>query len=264
MYFSLLESRMGAFHIFMLGWSFVRLSWAVFHWVLLLCVEAPPPARNAIRPGTWSSAPRAPTSTNSVKNLHTGCGPQLLRLNAPGVAVGRGSLPQGKGTQASMKTLPFSSRGVPVFRGIKLVATAHPEVLQGVHFPVTPVARNFPATCLAALERDKPGRGRSTDVKASPAGPAEQDRFALGRNYVEHGPAEFNNPTPKQPLIFLKPPSSLVLAPDDPVVPAPGCWAAWIFERRALPSSFRKNAPSLRDGDDVRPYIAGYTCLKRR
>src|SRR6267143_1310414 len=39
MNFSLLESRMGAFHIFMLGgitYGFV----AVFHWVFLLCVEA--------------------------------------------------------------------------------------------------------------------------------------------------------------------------------------------------------------------------------
>ena len=39
MNFSLLESRMGAFHIFMLGgitYGFV----AVFHWVVLLCAEA--------------------------------------------------------------------------------------------------------------------------------------------------------------------------------------------------------------------------------
>jgi hypothetical protein len=39
MYFSLLESRMGAFHVFMLGgvsYGFV----AVFHWVFLLCAEA--------------------------------------------------------------------------------------------------------------------------------------------------------------------------------------------------------------------------------
>ena len=38
-HFSLLESRMGAFHIFMLGavsYGFV----AVFHWVFLLCAEA--------------------------------------------------------------------------------------------------------------------------------------------------------------------------------------------------------------------------------
>jgi hypothetical protein len=39
MHFSLLESRMGAFHVFMLGaisYGFV----AVFHWVFLLCAEA--------------------------------------------------------------------------------------------------------------------------------------------------------------------------------------------------------------------------------
>jgi hypothetical protein len=39
MNFSLLASRMGAFHIFMLGgitWCFV----AAFHWVCLICVEA--------------------------------------------------------------------------------------------------------------------------------------------------------------------------------------------------------------------------------
>jgi hypothetical protein len=39
MNFSLLESRMGAFHIFMLGgitYCFV----AVFHWVFLFCAEA--------------------------------------------------------------------------------------------------------------------------------------------------------------------------------------------------------------------------------
>jgi hypothetical protein len=39
MYFSLLESRMGAFHVFMLGtvsYGFV----AVLHWVFLLCAEA--------------------------------------------------------------------------------------------------------------------------------------------------------------------------------------------------------------------------------
>ena len=39
MHFSLLESRMGAFHIFMLGAVSYGLV-AVFHWVFLLCAEA--------------------------------------------------------------------------------------------------------------------------------------------------------------------------------------------------------------------------------
>ncbi|MGW4799007.1 fumarylacetoacetate hydrolase family protein [Nonomuraea sp. NPDC004297] len=38
----------------------------------------------------------------------------------------------------------------------------------------------------------------------------------VGRNYADHA-AEFGNPVPKEPLIFLKPPSSIV-GPDDEVV----------------------------------------------
>jgi hypothetical protein len=56
MYFSLLESRMGAFHIFMLGgvsYGFV----AVFHWVLLLCMETRHRHLARSDPGTVS-APR--------------------------------------------------------------------------------------------------------------------------------------------------------------------------------------------------------------
>src|ERR1700687_1983055 len=53
MYFSLLESRMGAFHIFMLGsvsYGFV----AVFHWVFLLCAEAR--QRHVARAGAVSAS----------------------------------------------------------------------------------------------------------------------------------------------------------------------------------------------------------------
>src|ERR1700690_4427579 len=38
----------------------------------------------------------------------------------------------------------------------------------------------------------------------------------VGRNYVEHA-AEFNNDVPKEPLIFLKPPSAIT-APGEPIV----------------------------------------------
>lgn len=50
------------------------------------------------------------------------------------------------------------------------------------------------------------------------AGRAQQDCL-LGRNYLDHA-AEFNNAPPKEPLIFLKPPSSL-LAPEDAIVLLP-------------------------------------------
>ncbi|MGE0161217.1 MAG: fumarylacetoacetate hydrolase family protein [Gemmatimonadales bacterium] len=38
----------------------------------------------------------------------------------------------------------------------------------------------------------------------------------VGMNYAKHA-AEFGNPIPKEPLIFLKPPSSLI-GPNDPIV----------------------------------------------
>ena len=43
--------------------------------------------------------------------------------------------------------------------------------------------------------------------------------IGVGRNYVEHA-AELGNAVPKQPLIFLKPPSS-VIGPDDRIVLPP-------------------------------------------
>ena len=62
-----------------------------------------------------------------------------------------------------------------------------------------------------------------TDVKLLPP-VAPSKIVCLGRNYLDHA-AEFNNPPPKEPLIFLKPPSSL-LAPDDPIVLPPKCSAS--------------------------------------
>jgi 2-keto-4-pentenoate hydratase/2-oxohepta-3-ene-1,7-dioic acid hydratase in catechol pathway len=79
----------------------------------------------------------------------------------------------------------------------------------------------------------------------------------LGRNYADHA-AEFNNVPPKEPLIFLKPPSSLV-APDDPIVLPPNVQRTDYEGELAIIIS--KECSQLKDGDDVRPYIAGYTCL---
>ena len=41
----------------------------------------------------------------------------------------------------------------------------------------------------------------------------------VGRNYAEHA-AEFSNPLPKEPMIFLKPPSSII-GPEEPIVLTP-------------------------------------------
>ena len=79
----------------------------------------------------------------------------------------------------------------------------------------------------------------------------------LGRNYADHA-AEFNNAPPKEPLIFLKPPSSL-LAPDDPIVLLPEVQR--IDFEGELAVIISRECHRLRDGADLRPYIAGYTLL---
>jgi 2-keto-4-pentenoate hydratase/2-oxohepta-3-ene-1,7-dioic acid hydratase in catechol pathway len=80
---------------------------------------------------------------------------------------------------------------------------------------------------------------------------------ALGRNYADHA-AEFNNQPPKEPLIFLKPPSSL-LAPDDPIVLLPEVQR--IDYEGELAVVMSRPCHGLRDGADWRPYVLGYTLL---
>jgi len=88
--------------------------------------------------------------------------------------------------------------------------------------------------------------------------PVEPSKIVcLGRNYVEHA-AEFNNVPPKEPLIFLKPPSSL-LAPDDPIVLVPNVQR--IDFEGELTIVIGRRCYQLSDSADLRPYVAGYTLL---
>ena len=79
----------------------------------------------------------------------------------------------------------------------------------------------------------------------------------VGRNYREHA-AELGNAVPSEPLLFFKPPSSLL---------APG----WEIRRPKLSQRvdfegelavvIGKKCYRLGADEDVRPYILGYTCL---
>jgi len=135
----------------------------------------------------------------------------------------------------------------------KTRATAQTEVLQGVISGET--VREVSGDILGKWEvtsRSWP----LADVKlAVPVAPSKI--VALGRNYREHA-AEFNNLPPKEPLIFLKPPSSL-LAPDDPIVLLPEVQR--IDYEGELAVIISRECHQLRDGADLRPYIAGYTLL---
>jgi 2-keto-4-pentenoate hydratase/2-oxohepta-3-ene-1,7-dioic acid hydratase in catechol pathway len=88
--------------------------------------------------------------------------------------------------------------------------------------------------------------------------PVEPSKLVcVGRNYAAHI-AELGHETPKEPLIFLKPPSAIV-GPDDPVVLTR--FSKQVEHEGELAVVMARRCAHVKDEEDVRPYILGYTCL---
>jgi len=81
--------------------------------------------------------------------------------------------------------------------------------------------------------------------------------ICVGRNYREHA-AELGNPLPVEPLLFFKPPSSL-LAPGGTIVRFK--LSERVDYEGELAVVMGRRCRNLADSEDVRPYILGYTCL---
>ena len=79
----------------------------------------------------------------------------------------------------------------------------------------------------------------------------------IGRNYREHA-AELGNQVPTEPLIFLKPPSSL-LDPGGKIMLPP--MSNRVDYEGELGVVIGKACRNLNPNEDVRPYILGYTCV---
>ena len=79
----------------------------------------------------------------------------------------------------------------------------------------------------------------------------------VGRNYREHA-AELGNEVPTEPLLFFKPPSSLL--PSGGTILRPKISARTDFEGE-LGVVIARRCHQLADSEDVRPYILGYTCV---
>jgi 2-keto-4-pentenoate hydratase/2-oxohepta-3-ene-1,7-dioic acid hydratase in catechol pathway len=79
----------------------------------------------------------------------------------------------------------------------------------------------------------------------------------VGRNYSEHA-KELGNEVPTEPLIFLKPPTSII-GPGEEIVRPKHLSQRVDFEGE-LTVVIGKPCRSLQPADDVRPYILGYTC----
>ena len=79
----------------------------------------------------------------------------------------------------------------------------------------------------------------------------------IGRNYAAHA-AELGNEVPKEPLMFLKPPSSIV-GPNEPVVLTP--YSQRVEHEGELAIVIGRRCSHLLDSDDALSYVLGYTCL---
>jgi 2-keto-4-pentenoate hydratase/2-oxohepta-3-ene-1,7-dioic acid hydratase in catechol pathway len=79
----------------------------------------------------------------------------------------------------------------------------------------------------------------------------------LGRNYKLHA-AETKTSVPSEPLIFLKPPSS-VIGQDDTIELPPD--VGRVDYEGELAIVIGRRCFGLSEGEDFRPYVAGYTCL---
>jgi len=80
----------------------------------------------------------------------------------------------------------------------------------------------------------------------------------VGRNYREHA-GELGNPVPVEPLIFLKPPSSMIRNGENIVLPPTELTQRVDFEGE-LALVISRRCRNISAGEDVRGFIAGYTC----
>jgi 2-keto-4-pentenoate hydratase/2-oxohepta-3-ene-1,7-dioic acid hydratase in catechol pathway len=79
--------------------------------------------------------------------------------------------------------------------------------------------------------------------------------ICVGRNYQEHA-AEFGNPVPEQPLLFMKPPSAIVGPGDDVVYPGP---SQRVDPEGELVVVIGRTAHRV-DRDESWNFVGGYTC----
>jgi len=80
----------------------------------------------------------------------------------------------------------------------------------------------------------------------------------VGRNYADHA-KELGNDVPAEPVIFLKPLTSLI-GPKEKIVRPKRLSQRVDFEAE-LAIVIGKRCRNLREDEDVRPYILGYTCM---
>ena len=79
----------------------------------------------------------------------------------------------------------------------------------------------------------------------------------VGRNYAEHA-AELGNEVPKEPLLFLKAPSSLIRHEEVIVIPSQ---SGQVEHEAELAIIIGRDCKDIADGEDPLQHVKGYTCL---
>lgn len=79
----------------------------------------------------------------------------------------------------------------------------------------------------------------------------------VGRNYAEHA-AELGNEIPKEPLLFLKAPSSIIPENEEILIPVQ---SVQVEHEGELGIIIGKDCKNIQDSDDVTDFILGYICL---
>jgi 2-keto-4-pentenoate hydratase/2-oxohepta-3-ene-1,7-dioic acid hydratase in catechol pathway len=88
--------------------------------------------------------------------------------------------------------------------------------------------------------------------------PVEPSKIVcIGRNYAAHA-AELGNEVPKEPLMFLKPPSSII-GPEEAVVLTK--YSQKVEHEGELALVIGRRCSQLTDAEDALSFVLGYTCL---
>jgi 2-keto-4-pentenoate hydratase/2-oxohepta-3-ene-1,7-dioic acid hydratase in catechol pathway len=88
--------------------------------------------------------------------------------------------------------------------------------------------------------------------------PVEPSKIVcIGRNYAAHA-AELGNEVPKEPLMFLKPPSSLI-GPEEAIVLTK--YSQRVEHEGELALVIGRRCSHLGDAEDPLSFVMGYTCL---
>jgi 2-keto-4-pentenoate hydratase/2-oxohepta-3-ene-1,7-dioic acid hydratase in catechol pathway len=105
--------------------------------------------------------------------------------------------------------------------------------------------------------RERTGHSRPLETVRLLPPSAPSKIVCVGKNYVDHA-AEMGGPPPREPILFLKPPSS-ISAPEDPVIlPVISHRVDYEGEIAVVIGRRCRHLPVQ---EDVHPYILGYTCF---